>query len=39
MPFTPKLTYRGKHLVRKDHELYYGCMTGRCVLYVQVLST
>ena len=26
MPFTPKLTYKGKPLVRKDNELYYGCM-------------
>ena len=25
MPFTPKLTYKGKPLVRKDNELYYGC--------------
>ncbi len=24
MPFTPKLTYKGKPLVRKDNELYYG---------------
>ena len=31
MPFTPKLTYKGKPLVRKDNELYYGCMT--CLLY------
>ena len=23
MPFTPKLTYKGKPLVRKDNELYY----------------
>ena len=29
MPFTPKLTYKGKPLVRKDNELYYGCMTDR----------
>ena len=27
MPFTPKLTYKGKPLVRKDNELYYGRMT------------
>ncbi len=24
MAFTPKLTYKGKPLVRKDNELYYG---------------
>ena len=27
MAFTPKLTYKGKPLVRKDNELYYGNMT------------
>ena len=27
MPFTPNLTYKGKPLVRKDNELYYGRMT------------
>ena len=27
MAFTPKLTYKGKPLVRKDNELYYGRMT------------
>ena len=30
MPFTPKLTYKGKPLVRKDNELYYGRMTAPC---------
>jgi len=39
MPFTPKLTYKGKPLVRKDNELYYGCMTDPYVLYLQLLST
>ena len=38
MPFTPKLTYKGKPLVRKDNELYYGCMTDPYVLYLQILS-
>ncbi len=28
MPFTPKLTYKGKPLVRKDNELYYGRIAG-----------
>ena len=32
MPFTPKLTYKGKPLVRKDNELYYGRMTDPYVL-------
>lgn len=39
MPFTPKLTYKGKPLVRKDNELYYGCMTDPYVLYLQIQST
>ena len=32
MPFTPKLTYKGKPLVRKDNELYYGLMSDPYVL-------
>ena len=32
MAFTPKLTYKGKPLVRKDNELYYGRMTDPYVL-------
>ena len=39
MPFTPKLTYKGKPLVRKDNELYYGRMTDPEGLYLQILST
>lgn len=39
MPFTPKLTYKGKPLVRKDNELYYGQMTDPYVLYLQILTT
>lgn len=39
MPFTPKLTYKGKPLVRKDNELYYGRMTDPYVLRMQILST
>ena len=39
MPFTPHLTYKGKPLVRKDNELYYGRMTDPYVLYLQVLTT
>ena len=37
MPFTPKLTYKGKPLVRKDNELYYGRMTDPYVLRMQIL--
>lgn len=39
MPFTPKLTYKGKPLVRKDNELYYGRMSDPYVLYLQIKST
>ena len=39
MPFTPKLTYKGKPLVRKDNELYYGRMTDPYVLYLKIQST
>ena len=39
MAFTPKLTYKGKPLVRKDNELYYGRMTDPYVLRMQILST
>ena len=39
MSYQPKLTYKGKPLVRKDNELYYGWMTDPYVLYLQILST
>ena len=39
MAFTPKLTYKGKPLVRKDNELYYGRMTDPYVLRMQIVST
>ena len=39
MSYKPKMTYKGKPLVRKDNELYYGWMTDPYVLYLQVLST
>ena len=39
MPFTLKLTYKGKPLSGKDNELYYGCMTDLHVLYLQIQST
>ena len=39
MAFTPKLMYKGKPLVRKDNELYYGRMTDPYVLYLQILTT
>ncbi|HJB59706.1 MAG TPA: hypothetical protein H9771_08670 [Candidatus Faecalibacterium faecipullorum] len=39
MSYQPKLTYKGKPLVRKDNELYYGWMSDPYVLYLQVLTT
>lgn len=39
MPYTPKLTYKGKPLVRKGNELYYGTMNEPYVLYMQILTT
>ena len=33
------LEYKGKPLVRKDNELYYGKMTDPYVLYLQILTT
>ena len=32
MAFTPKLTYKGKPLVRKDNELYYGNIDRKSVV-------
>lgn len=39
MTYTPKLTYKGKPLVRKDNELYYGSMSAPYVLHLTILST
>lgn len=39
MAYTPKLTYKGKPLVRNGNDIYYGNMTDAYVLYLQVLST
>ncbi len=39
MAYTPKLTYKGKPLVRCKNEIYYGNMTDPYVLYLQVLTT
>lgn len=39
MAYTPKMMYKGKPLVRKDNELYYGSMTDPYVLHLQILST
>ncbi len=39
MGYTPKLTYKGKPLVRNGNEIYYGNMTDAYVLYLQVLTS
>ena len=39
MSYKPKMTYKGKPLVRKDNELYYGWMTDPYVLHLEILSS
>lgn len=39
MADTNFLTYKGKPLVRKGDEIYYGDMTEKCVVYFKILST
>ena len=39
MPFTPKLTYKGRPLVRCGKEVYYGSMEEPYVVYLQILTT
>lgn len=39
MEFTPKLTYKGRPLVRSGKEIYYGNMTDPYVAYLQILTT
>ena len=39
MEYTPKLTYKGKPLVRCGNEIYYGNMTDPYVLYLQIMTT
>ncbi len=38
MPYTPKLTYKGRPLVRCGDEIYYGSMEEPYAIYLQVLS-
>lgn len=38
MAYTPKLTYKGRPLVRCGNDIYYGSMTDPYVVYLQVLS-
>ena len=39
MAFTPKLTYKGRPLVRCGNDIYYGSMTEPYTVYLQVLNT
>ena len=39
MTFTPKLTYKGRPLVRCGKEIYYGSMSEPYVVYLQILTT
>ncbi|MGN0171215.1 MAG: hypothetical protein ACI39E_00360 [Acutalibacteraceae bacterium] len=42
MPETPKngmLTYKGKPLVRCGNTIYYGDLSEKCVIVLQILST
>lgn len=39
MADTNFLTYKGKPLVRKGNEIYYGDMTEKYVVYFKILST
>ena len=39
MEFTPKMTYKGRPLVRKKNEIYYGALTDPFVIFMQVLTT
>ncbi len=39
MAFTPKLTYKGRPLVRCGKDIYYGSMTEPYIVYLQVLNT
>lgn len=38
MAYTPKLTYKGRPLVRCGNDIYYGSMTDPYIIYMQVLS-
>lgn len=39
MAFTPKLTYKGRPLVRCGNDIYYGSMAEPYIVYLQILST
>ena len=39
MAYTPKLTYKGRPLVRCGNDIYYGSLKEPYVIYLQVLNT
>ena len=39
MAFEPKLTYKGRPLVRSKNEIYYGSLSDPYVVFMQVLTT
>lgn len=39
MAYSPKMTYKGKPLVRMGNEIYYGSMSEPYVLYMQVITS
>ena len=39
MAFTPKLTYKGRPLVRCVNDIYYGSMAEPYIVYLQILNT
>lgn len=39
MAFTPKLTYKGRPLVRCKNDIYYGNLSDPYVIFMQVLTT
>ena len=39
MAFTPKLTYKGKPLVRCKNDIYYGNLADLYVIFMQVLTS
>ena len=38
MAYTPKLTYKGRPLVRCGNDIYYGSLKDPYVVYLQVLN-
>lgn len=39
MAYTPKLTYKGRPLVRSGSEIYYGSLADPFVIFMQIITT